>query len=328
MKALVVGYGSIGRRHIDNLTRFFDADVLVCTKQKYDDFLLKRGCKIVKSLDESIKEKPDIAIISNVTSAHVKTALELARSNVDLFIEKPLANSLFGVTDLMNISKKRKLVTFMGCNMRFHPAIKTIRDIIAKKEIGRIISVRAENGSYLPSWHPYEDYRKRYAARNDLGGGVVLTNIHEIDYLYWFFGNVSEILSITGKFSDLDLASEDLSSSLLRFKSKIIAELHLDYFQRPAFRSFKAIGTKGTIYWDSDSNTVKVYYSKKKKWIEKLKLKNYNINDSYVKEMSYFLRCVKRREETFNTIYDGAETLKIALAVKKASNSRKVIRLK
>lgn len=328
MKVLVIGYGSIGKRHINNLTTFFNVDVLVCTKRKYDRFLREKGCKVFKSIDESLEEKPDIAIISNTTNLHTETALKLAKSGIDLFIEKPLSNSLIGVVNLINISKRKKLITMVGCNMRFHPAIKKIREIISRKKIGRIISARVENGSYIPNWHPLEDYRKGYAARKDLGGGVVLTDIHEIDYLHWFFGNVYEVMSITGKFSDLDLSVDDLSAALLRFKNNIIAELHLDYFQHSTFRSCKVIGTKGTIYWDSDSNIVKIYNTKKQKWVEVLKLKNYNTNEMYVNEMSYFLKCVKRRKPTFNDICEGTKTLKIAMAIRKASQNRKVVKLK
>lgn len=91
----------------------------------------------------------------------------------------------------------------MGCNLRFHDCIKKMKSLLEKETIGKIISVKVECGAYLPDWHPYEDYSKGYAARDDLGGGVVLTCIHELDYLYWFFGEIKEVFSITGKFSNL-----------------------------------------------------------------------------------------------------------------------------
>jgi len=325
LKVLVMGYGSIGRRHIDNLSSFPDIEILVCTKRHYDSFLRKRRCKIFNSLEKSIKEKPDAAIISNVPSLHVKTAIKLANAGIHLFVEKPLSSSLLGVKPLLDVVKKRRLVTLMGCNFRFHPCIKKIKEIISAKEIGRIISVHAENGSFLPSWHPYEQYENSYASRGDLGGGVVLTCIHEIDYLYWFFGSVKEVFSITGKFSDLDIHAEDLSSILLRFQNNIIAEVHLDYFQNPHVRSCKIIGTKGTIYWDLDINAVKVYNTKKKKWIEKLKLKNYDYNMVYLEELNHFLKCITRKEKSINSIDEGTKILEIALAVKKSSKIKKAV---
>lgn len=327
LKILVVGYGSIGKRHVKNLLSKFDVEIIVNTKQ-HDSFLKQNHFVTSSSLSKCILEKPDIAIIANVTSMHMKTALILAKSGCHLLIEKPLSNSITGIKDLIKITRSMKLTTLIGCNLRFHPCIELLKQLIDKKTIGKIISVKIENGSYLPNWHPYEDYRKSYSANDSLGGGVVLTNIHEIDYLYWFFGKVKEIFSITGKFSDLQIKSDDLSAILLRFSNNIIAEIHLDYFQRPDFRSCKIIGTKGTLYWDSDINSVKLYDINKKKWITKLSIKNHDFNETYVKELSHFLACIKSNKKTINDAQDGLQTLKIALAIKKSSDTKKLQRLK
>jgi len=325
LNVLVVGYGSIGKRHIENLSIFSNLQIFVCTNRKYDSFLKNKKCKIFTSLDDCIKQKPDIAFIANTTNLHVKTAIKLANANIPLFIEKPLSNSTKDVKILLNIIKKKKLVTMMGCVLRFHPAIKKIKEIISENKIGQIISVHAENGSFLPNWHLDEDYKKSYASRNDLGGGVVLTNIHELDYLYWFFGNVNEVFSITGKFSDLEIDVEDLSSILLRFTNNVIAEIHLDYFQKPSIRSCKIVGTHGTLYWDSSKNNVQLYDVKKKKWVDNLKLKNYDLNDMYVDEIKYFFKCVNKEEKSINSIEEGAKILNIAIAIKKSSKLKKMV---
>lgn len=327
MKILVVGYGSIGKRHIINLSSIPRLEILVCTRRKSDKFLTQKKCKVFRSLADAIKEKPDAAIIANITSLHLQTAIKLANANVDLFIEKPLSNSLNGINELLISVKKKKLVTQMGCQMRFHRCIEKIKELITHNRVGQIISVKAECGSYLPDWHPYEDYTKGYAARNDLGGGVVLTCIHEIDYLYWLFGDVSEVFSITGKFSNLQILADDLSTSIIKFKNSIVAELHLDYFQKPSFRSCKIIGTKGIIYWDSDTNLVKIYDNNKEKWTKILKWSNYERNLMYREEIRHFLNCVKKRKRTINPIQiDGIATLNIALALVKSSKLKRMIR--
>ncbi len=325
MNVLVVGYGSIGKRHITNLSKFPNLQIFVCTNRKHDLFLKNKKCKVFNSLDDCIKQKLDVAFITNTTNLHVKTAIKLANANIHIFIEKPLSNSTNDVKLLLNTIKKKKLVTMMGCVLRFHPAIKKIKEIISENKIGKIISIHAENGSFLPDWHPYEDYKKSYASRNDLGGGVVLTNIHELDYLYWFFGNVNEVFSITGKFSDLKIDVEDLSSILLRFKNNIIAEIHLDYFQKPSVRSCKIVGMHGTVYWDSSINNVQLYDVNKKKWINKLKLKNYDVNNMYLDEMKHFFECVNKGEKSINSIEEGAKILNIAIAVKKSSKLKKMV---
>ena len=212
----------------------------------------------------------------------------------------------------------------MGCNFRFYPPIMKIKKCIEENRIGRIISVQVENGSYLPDWHPNEDYSEGYAAKQKLGGGVILTQIHEIDYLYWFFGKIDYVSSISGKYSDLKLDVEDISASILKFENKIIGELHIDFFQRPQFKRCKIRGTKGSIEWNSDENNVKKFNIKNQQW-EIIPIKNNyklsskkKINSMYVEEIKHFIKCVKNRTETINPLIQGIETLKIALRIKKS----------
>ena len=328
MKGIVVGYGSIGKRHTKNLLSKSKYDILVQSKQNNVNLIDKNRCKHLDSLKQCLDYQPNVGFVTNVSSEHVKTAIQLANANCHLIIEKPLSNSLTDIKKLLNITKKKKLVTFMACNLRFHACIKKIKELISKNEIGKIISVRVECGTYLPEWHPYEDYKKSYASNQKLGGGVVLTCIHEIDYLYWFFGQVKEVFSVTGRYSNLGINADDLSAIILKFKNNIVAEVHLDFFQRPDFRSCKIIGTKGTIYWDSSNNEVKVYDVENKKWIRKLKIKNYDKNKEYVDELLHFLQCVEKKKKTINDLTQGIETLKIALGIINSSKERKIIKIK
>ena len=187
MKIVVVGYGSIGKRHVNNLILIPNIEIIICTHRNNVDDDLKNKCKIFESLNDCINQKPVAAIISNVTSLHIQTALKLASAGIHLFIEKPLSNNLENIKELSNIAHEKKLITFMGYNLRFHNCIKKMKELLENNEIGKVISVNVESGSYLPDWHPDEDYRDSYASKENLGGGVVLTCIHEIDYLHWFF---------------------------------------------------------------------------------------------------------------------------------------------
>lgn len=325
MKIAVVGYGSIGKRHVKNLLSIPNLEIIILTKQKIRN-PKKNRVKIVNSFFDCIKEKPNISIIVNESSFHVSTAIKFAKEGIDLFIEKPLSNSLKDTNRLIELINDKKIISQIGCQFRFHKCLLEIKKMISSEKIGKIISVRSECGSFLPDWHPNEDYTKSYASREDLGGGVVLTNIHEIDYLYWFFGDVTEVFSVTGKFSNLKISSDDLSTAILKFENNVIAELHLDYFQKPDFRSCKIIGTKGTIYWDSETNIVSLFDYKKNKWIKVLKWSNYDRNLMFKQELEHFLKCVKKRQLTINPVeVDGIKTLKIALAIIKSSKSRKMI---
>ena len=328
MKILIVGYGSIGKRHFANLVRLGYSDIVLYTKNPQAKKLVKTGTKIINSLNLAVKENPDICIICNETSLHISTAIKLAKNNCHLFIEKPLSNSLKNTNDLLKIVKRKKLLTMIGCNMRFHDGIKKIKTLLEKNEIGRVYSVNAENGSFMPNWHPRENYQISYASRKRLGGGVVLTQIHEIDYLYWFFGKVSEVFSYSEKISDLKLDVEDYSGSLIKFKNNIIGEIHLDYFQKPSVRTCKIHGTKGKIIWNWENNHLQVFKNNKNKFYTKHFEKKFDRNKMYLEELNYFLNCIKNKKTPMNSLYDAIEIQKIALCIKDSSKTGKKIRLK
>tara|TARA_B100000470_G_C19616324_1_gene313375 strand:- start:86 stop:562 length:477 start_codon:yes stop_codon:yes gene_type:complete len=132
-KILVIGYGSIGKRHVENLLSISNFEIIVCTKRD-DISKLKKHAKVYHTIKQCLKEKPDIGIIANETSLHIPTAIKLANAGLDLFLEKPLSNSLKDVVKLHAIVKKKKLITQMGCNMRFHPCIKKIKSMIEQKK--------------------------------------------------------------------------------------------------------------------------------------------------------------------------------------------------
>ena len=327
MKILIIGFGSIAKRHINNLIHNINCEIIVYSRRKNIRFLDHKKIKVLNSLEKCLLEKPDVAFITNETAFHIPMAIKMAKSGLDLFIEKPLSNSTNGIKTLQKIVKQKKLVTQMGCNLRFHKCIIKIRQLINQKKIGRVISIQSENGSYLPDWHTHEDYRKGYASDRQLGGGIILTMIHDIDYLYWIFGNPKSIFSVSGKFSDLDISAEDYCSSIIEFKNNITAELHLDFFQRPEFRGCKIKGTKGVIYWNSDKNEIRLFKNRKKIWEVVLALKKFQRNEMYIDEIIHFLKCVKIRKQTINNLDEGIKTMKIALAMKKSSKNRRMVKI-
>ena len=327
MKVVIIGFGSIGQRHCKNLLEKSNTEIYLCTKHNLKNFKNSKRIQNLPSLEECLKNQPEIGFICNASNLHVETAIKLAKNNCHLLIEKPLSNSLKNMTQLLSLVEKNKIITLMGFNLRFHPCLIKIKQILSKNKIGRIIYIHAENGSYLPDWHPEEDYRKSYTSRKTLGGGAVLTCLHEIDYLSWLFGDVKEVSAISGKFSDLEIESEDLASTSLKFKNNIIAHVHLDLFQRPTQRTCKIVGTNGTLFCDFNRNIVSLYKLNKKKWKEIMNLKNYNINDMYVEEIKQLLKCVRTQKKSVNDIDQGLKILKIGLAILKSSKTNKVVQL-
>ena len=211
MKTLIMGLGGIGQRHLRNLRQLHGNDMeiigydprsnlpVLTDQLKVEEGTTleeKYNLAIFHDLEQALAQKPQIAFICNPTSLHVPAALRAARQGCNLFIEKPLSHNLEQVDELIDLVDRNCLAAVVGYQMRFHPCLIRLHSLVQEKKVGRILSVRAVVGEYLPGWHTYEDYRQGYAARQDLGGGVILSQIHELDYLYWLFGLPRRLLRI------------------------------------------------------------------------------------------------------------------------------------
>jgi len=318
MKFLVIGCGSIGQRHIRNLLSLQAGDILVVDLDEHRlDQVPRRGnVKTFKRLSDVWAEHPDVAFITTPTSLHLPIALEAAHHSCDLFIEKPLSHTMDGVDQLLDVVKSKKLVTLVGCNMRFHPGLARIRKLLDEKTIGHVVATRVEMGQYLPDYHPLEDYRQSYSARQELGGGIILDAIHELDYLRWMFGEVEEVFCYAGHLTHLEIDTEDVAAILLRFVNEAIGEVHLDYIQRSYRRSCDLIGEEGTITWEYSTGQVKMYLPSVGSWTVFDQSPDWEPNEMYLDETRHFLRCLAGDENPTLDVFEGKRVLEIALAAK------------
>jgi predicted dehydrogenase len=318
---LVAGCGSIGQRHMKNLRALGAGEILGCELRadRRAEVKARLGIDILGSLEEAWGWEPYAIVIAAPTALHMALATEAAQRGVHLFIEKPLASSWDGVERLMELSRRNKLVTLVGCNMRFHPGLKTVKRLLVERAIGRIIAARVEVGQYLPDWHPWEDYRRTYSARADLGGGVILDAIHEIDYSRWLLGEVVGVFCLAAKISRLEIDTEDTAALLLRFEDGAVGEIHLDYIQRAYSRSCHIIGEEGTIHWDYVAGEVRWYSAHTKDWqIFRIPV-DWEVNNMYLDEMQHFINCLAGRAAPEQDLGEAARVLNIALAAKSSA---------
>jgi predicted dehydrogenase len=322
LKILIVGFGSIGKRHCENLKQIGDVEVSILSRQN----LNFPDTRVYSSVEEACRESFDAVIIANETARHIPTAIKFAEKGYNLFIEKPLSHNLAGIDKLTSLVDRHNLKVMMGCNMRFHPVISSVEGLIRERRIGRTISARAEVGQYLPDWRPGRDYRNSYSASKEKGGGVILDLIHELDYTYRFFGDVRRVFSFGGKRSDLEIETEDIAEILMEFENGTIAEVHLDYLQHNPSRNFKIIGTSGTICADLTSNKVEIFDIAKHNW-EVVNLDTgFDKNKMYLDEMKHFVKYIQGKiTEPVVSLSDGIKVLQIALAAKESALTGKVI---
>lgn len=329
MRFFVIGCGSIGQRHIRNLLALDVHDIVAfdVRDDRRSEVQSQYGVLVTADLERALDTRPDVAVVATPTSLHVPLALEAARNGAHLFVEKPLSDRADGIEELLAAVQARKLVTLVGCNFRFHPGLQLVKHLIEDGTIGRVLSSRAQFGQYLPDWHPREDYRQRYSAHRESGGGVILDQVHELDYLRWLLGEVSEVFCFAGKLSDLEISTEDTASILLRFNGGALGEVHLDYIQRAYDRSLQLIGDEGTIWWSYQDKLVRWYTASDRMW-RSAAWPAYEPNDMYVAEMRHLLGCLAGRETPALDLMGGWRVLEIALAARASAERGELILLK
>ena len=315
MKFLIAGLGSIGRRHFRNLRALGQEDILLYRTGKAtlpDDELA--GYPVETDLAAALAHKPDAVIISNPTALHLDVAIPAAEAGCSILLEKPISHSMEGISQLQAVAARTGVSVLVGFQFRYHPGLLRAKALIEDGAIGSPVSVRAHWGEYLPNWHPWEDYREGYAARSDLGGGVVLTLCHPIDYLRMLFGEVASVKGVTSN-KGLGLPVEDTAEITLGFESGVIGSVHLDYVQRPPAHWMEIIGTEGTLRWDNADGAVTLLSAEGSSNKSYPMPENFDRNDLFLDETRNFLAVIKGKEIPACSLEDGIRALEICLAV-------------
>lgn len=297
-----MGLGSIARKHIDAL-KLLNIEYTLYALRSSVSALEEAGIKNVYSLKEIEEIKISFAIISNPTSNHKDTILNLLDLNCPLFIEKPLYHKL-DVDEILADVNKRNILTYVACNLRFLDSLLFVKDEIIQNR-KRLNEVNVYCGSYLPSWRD-TDYKISYSAIPSLGGGVHIDLIHELDYLYWIFGIPNMVHSVFRNVSSLNIDAYDYANYNLIY-DQFCANVILNYFRKDYKRTFELVFENETWLVDLACNTVSlngniIYKS------------NQKIIDTYASQMNYFLDLIRtNKNSSINTINDAYDVLKICL---------------
>ncbi len=254
---LVLGAGSIGSRHARNLVAA-GASVAVADPFPNRAESIAEASAVPFDLDEI--DGYDGVVVAGPTSVHLDQALCALETGARVLIEKPLALSAAGSEPLMAASDR----VMVGYNLRFHPPVERIIDLAQRGHAGEITAVRVWFGSYLPDWRPTVDYRTSYSARVELGGGVLLDAIHELDLLVWLLGGSFQVLGAgLSRLGGLEIDVEDTVKALLHHESGALVEVSLDYLSRQYRRGIEIIGTEATLRLDWPRQVIEVERSGK-----------------------------------------------------------------
>ncbi len=324
MKLLVCGLGSIGRCHVANLRALGVAD-LIAWREVNQPFPAPGpwdAVPVFPTLKAALAQRPDAALICNPPSCHVPAAIEVATAGCHLFIEKPLSDTLDGIDELRDLVRSAGLVCLVGFNLRFHPGLRALKQCVDEGRIGRVLSIRAQAGQYLPDWHPWTDHRAGYSARRELGGGVILDLIHELDYVRWLGGEVAAVGCMAGSIGGLTIDTEDVAEIVLRFASGALGSVHLDYLQRQMSRSCMVVGDGGTATWDAVANRLEI--SSASGAAASVPLPPPDRNQTFLDEMRHFLACLGGDATPAVDLDEASRVQRLAAAAQHAAREERV----
>lgn len=319
MKIAIIGTGSIGSRHIYNIQSQNPQTKFTFIRQSgyTDDLSVRCNANVVKELADG--DVYDAIVIANPSSMHMDSLEKIIKNNMCCFVEKPI------VTDLQDCHKLYRLIekycytatSMVGCNLRYLPSLQKMKNLIETGALGKIIRVSLEAGKWLPDWRPTQDYRKSYSAYNNLGGGVILDLIHEVDMVRWIFGDYSDFKAYASKLSDLEIETEDTACIILSRENGPLVSVNLDYISRDPVRKYRVIGTQGTIEWDLNRQLLTLTSASSYDVICD-NPEDFDVSKTYIFAMDEFMQAVKNKQKTSQGIVEGIKTAELALRIKES----------
>ena len=309
MKFLIAGLGSIGRRHLRNLITLGERDIILYrTNHSTLDLEEFSGIPVFRELEAALAEGPQGVVISNPTALHLDVAIPAAKAGCAILLEKPVSHNFDRIESLETALIAVGGNILMGFQFRFHPTLRRVADWVRQGAIGKPLSYLCQWGEYLPGWHPWEDYRSSYAARADLGGGVVRTLCHPLDYLGWIFGEAYLRWAFTGKISPLEIDVEDLAKAHLFHRSGVEGSLVLDYYRQPPLHMLEISGNEGLIEWKNHTGAARLFRTATAEWETALPPEGFDRNDLFLEEMRHFIKITRGTEKPVCTLEDGIRT--------------------
>jgi len=323
-----------------NLIALGEKDIVLLRTRKAtlpDDELA--GYPVETDLTEALKKhKPDAVVVANPTSLHLDVAIPAAEAGCHILLEKPVSHSLDRLDELQKAAEKNGSKILVGFQFRYHPTLNKARELIQAGALGKVLTVHAHWGEYLPNWHPWEDYRQSYAARADLGGGVIVTLTHPLDYLRFLLGDVDSLWSFNEHLSPLELDVDDVAEIGLKFSNGAIGGVHINYFQRPPVHHLEIVGTSGTLRWDNADGILYLYKmpaefgsysaSPPAPAIETFPPPlGFERNQLFISQTKHFIELVRGEVQPVCSLNDGVCVMKLTTAVQESRRSGRLISL-
>ena len=312
MRFGLIGYGSIGRRHVQNLLKLGQEDIILLRARGTGN---EHRLTEYDSLDAFLAAGPDAVVLANPTSIHYEYLSSLIPHDMNLLVEKPLVSDSGDLEKLRGLLQEYKGYGMAAFNMRFHPVVIKTREWLKSGRIGQTYSARFHVGQYLPDWRPEQDYRQSYSAISQLGGGVMLDLIHEIDLATHLIGLPADAVSSRIiRSSDLEIDSEALAEILYTDSNGTVVSIHLDYLTYGYRRHFEIVGSKASLSADLSENLIKL--TDRSGYVEEVGFQRFDRNDMYYEMMKSFIEGLEYLTTNTLPLHEVLNVNEIALTLR------------
>ncbi len=323
---LVVGSGSIARRHIANLKVLFPHAIIGCISASGKALNPKDvGADVIYvSLKEALEHEFKFAVIATPAPFHAHQAAEIVKKGIPVLIEKPISDSLATFKKMEGLLFAHQDKIEVGYNLRYMSSAIYVKNLIEQGELGKIHSVLSDVGQFLPDWRPQTDYRQNVSARKDLGGGVLLELSHELDYLTWLFGRFEQVFCITKTSGALDIDVEDVADAVLTRQDGLVVNLHMDFLQHKPLRTCKVVSEVGTLKWDLISNSIMLHY-KTGEHVLLFDDPHFDRNHTFLEELSRFAKVASGELSPAINLQQGLVVLNLVEALRQSAMTREMV---
>lgn len=318
-EVLVAGLGSIGERHVRNLLALGHTDISVLRRSIAPPRTLEPDAfTTITDVDQALERQPAALIIATPSAMHLPLLDRAVQLGIPTMVEVPFATTLEGLPQIADSAASSATPILIAHNLRFHPCLIAMHDMVARGDLGQALYSQAQFGEYIPGGHLWEDYRGRYEARKDLGGGAIFTSIHEIDHAVWLFGKVALVTARTRTLS-LDVDVEDVAMMILEHRAGAVSLITLDFVQRPYRRWLQVVGSEGTAEWEFNSNKIMTSTGSTDGWRPTFESTAYDAGQSYLDELEHFARVARREEAPIVGIDHATHVTRVGIAAHESS---------
>lgn len=300
-KILFIGLGGAGQRHLRIFKQLLPPTVTFTAFRRtaktpllrpdfsvdYENSLADAyGIKIFSDIKSAFEDKPSLTVISTPTSCHREPLLLALKYGSAVVVEKPWAEDLTDFEYFRNGMLEKQLPFLISFQRRYHPLISKTNELLKSRKIGRPLAASFTVFSDVTTWHGYEDWRTLYAVRKELGGGVLLTEIHEIDLAYWFFGLPLAVYCTGGNRGIEKIEVEDTVQMTLIYNNFSV-QITLCFVHKKRMRNFHIAGTEGSLIWNEESNILS--YSPNAGKLEEFSTPEFTNDSMFINQAQHFI---------------------------------------